>query len=207
MESILFRILNFDELNQLYKEADEVEDEKEREIRYRLLNRIPDVITDYDVHVREYAWKQAVRKRMERGISIELVDRDAVVNQWDASFDSLVSPEAKQAANHYTNQFRWHLFSFELLPCVKEDAAKAAFDNAEKTELYLFFDYADECYLVKNPHLLTAADVAAVHEFSALEYRDLYFFDPIGNWTYVKPHEEYCGPYFFQCDGNTGSDS
>ena len=207
MESILFRILNFNELNQLYKEADEVEDEKEREIRYRLLNRIPDVITDYDVHVREYAWKQAVRKRMERGITIELVDRDAVVNQWDACFDSLVSPEAKQAANHYTNQFRWHLFSFELLPALVEDAAKAAFDNAEKTELYLFFDYADECYLVRNAHLLTAADVAAVHAYSALEYSDLYFFDPVGNWTYVKPHEEYCGPYFFQCDGNTGSDS
>ena len=207
MESILIRILNFDELHQLYKEADEVEDEKEREIRYRLLNRIPDVITDYDVHVREYAWKQTIRERMDRGIAIELVDCAEVVNQWDACFDSLVSPEAKQAANHYTNQFRWHLFSFELLPCVKEDAAKAAFDSMEKTELYLFFDYADECYLVKNAHLLTAADIEAVKENSPLNYSDLYFFDPVGKWTYVKPHEEYCGPYFFQCDGNTVADS
>lgn len=61
-----------------------------------------------------------------------------------------------QAAKHYTNQFRWHLFSFELLPAVQGDQARTAFDEIKKGELYLFFDYADETYRVKNAHLLTA---------------------------------------------------
>jgi hypothetical protein len=30
----------------------------------------------------------------------------------------------------------------------------------------------------------------------------MYFFDPANRWTYVKPHEEYCGPYFFKIDWN-----
>ena len=207
MESILFRILNFDEFSKLYDELDGVEDKEERVTRCQLLNRISDAIADYDVHVREYAWKQAVRKRMERGITIEHVDRAEVVGQWDACFDSLVSAEAKQAANHYTDQFRWHLFSFELLTALQGDDARNAFDSVKKQDLYLFFDYADECYLVRNAHLLTAADIEAVKANSPLNYSDLYFFDPVEKWTYVKPHEEYCGPYFFQCDGNTGSDS
>lgn len=211
MESILFRILNLKEFHLLEDEARQLEDAKECEIRTKLLEHmfdaVLDAVTDYDVHVREYAWKQTIRERMDRGIAIEPVDRAEAVGQWDACFDSLVSAEAKQEANHYTNQFRWHLFSFELLPCVKENMAKATFDSMEKTELYLFFDYADECYLVKNAHLLTAADIEAVKENSPLNYSDLYFFDPVGKWTYVETHEGYLGPYFFQCDGNGGSDS
>ena len=211
MESILFRILNLKEFHLLEDEARQLEDAKECEIRTKLLEHmfdaVLDAVTDYDVHVREYAWKQTIRERMDRGIAIEPVDRAEAVGQWDACFDSLVSAEAKQEANHYTNQFRWHLFSFELLPCVKENMAKATFDSVEKTELYLFFDYADECYLVKNAHLLTAADIEAVKENSPLNYSDLYFFDPVGKWTYVETHEGYLGPYFFQCDGNTGFNS
>ena len=67
-----------------------------------------------------------------------------------------------------------------------------------KSELYLFFDYAKEVYLVRNAHLLTAADVEALRENSSLNHSDMYFFDSANGWTYSKPHEEYCGPYFFR---------
>lgn len=197
MESIMFKILDFNAFNRLYEEADRMEDKKEQEIRYQLLDRISDVIVDYDVHVRKYAWKQSYQSLLNRGICVESADRHDVVAQWDTCFDSLVSAETKQAAEHYSDQFRWHLFSFELLNAVQGDEARAAFDSREKGELYLFFDYADECYLVRNAHLLTASDVEAVKENSPLNYSDLYFFDPVEKWTYVKPHEEYCGPYFF----------
>ncbi len=197
MESILFRILNFDELSLLYEETDGLKDEEEREIRFQLLNRISDVIADYDVHVREYAWKQTIQGLIDRGITIEPIDRAAVVSQWDACFDSLVSNEAKQAAEHYSDQFRWHLFSFDLLPAMQKDAARKAFNERNKPELYLFFDRIEEAYVVKNAHLLTAEDIEAVKENSPLDYMDMYFYVPKEKWTYVKTHEEYCGPYFF----------
>ena len=48
--------------------------------------------------------------------------------------------------------------------------------------------------------MITAADVEALRENSPLNLSDMYFFDPANRWTYVKPHEEYCGPYFFKID-------
>lgn len=198
MESILFRIMNLKELHSLEEETERMTDEKERVIRLKLIERIMEKITDYDVHLREYAYQQTVQALVNRGIIFEPVNREPIVAEWDNQFDSLVLAEAKQTAKHYTNQFRWHLFSFELLAAIVGEDARKAFNKIGKQELYLFFDYADEAYRVKNAHLLTAEDVEHLRENSSLGLSDMYFFDPLNNWTYIKPHEEYCGPYFFQ---------
>lgn len=196
MESILFRIMNLQELHQLEDEIEQMDDEQEREARSRLIDQIMERITDYDVHVREYAYQQAVQSLIDRGIILEAIDRLPIVTEWDWQFDRLVSAEAKQAAKHYSNLFRWHLFSFELLPAIQGDDARIAFNNMSKLEMYLFFDYADEAYRIKNAHLLTADDIEALRENSPLNLSDMYFFDPLNKWTYITPHEESCGPYF-----------
>lgn len=198
MESILFRIMNLNELHQLEEEIEQLTDENERNVRTQLVEQILEKVTDYDVHVREYAYKQSIQALLNRGIVIEPVDRDAVVSEWDNQFDSLVSVGSKQSTPHYSNQFRWHLFSFELLPAIKEDDARTLFDEKTKQELYLFFDYSDQAFRIQNAHLLTAADIDALRENSPLSLSDMYFFDPAAQWTYIKPHEEYCGPYFYQ---------
>lgn len=200
MESIMFRIMNLKELHQLEEEIEQIDDVQEREARTILVEQIMEKITDYDVHVREYAYHQAVQALSNRGITFEPVDREPIVIEWDRQIDSLVSAETKQTAKHYTDQFRWHLFSFELLSAIQGDQARTAFNEIEKNELYLFFDYADESYRVKNAHLLTADDVEALRENSSLNLSDMYFFDPLNKWTYIKPHEEYCGPYLFKAD-------
>ena len=200
MESIIFRIMNLKEYHQLYEETEQLSDTAERESRLKLLEQIMEKITDYDVHVREYAYQQSVQALIDRGVIFEPIERSTVVAQWDEQFDRLVSPEAKQAAPYYTDQFRWHLFSFELLPATKEDAARTAFDEMERQELYLFFDYATEAYRVKNAQLLTASDIEALRENSSLDLSDMYFFDPANKWTYIRAHEDHCGPYFFKVD-------
>ena len=194
----MFRIMNLKGLHQLEDEIEQMSDVEERNARTKLIEQIMEKVTDYDVHIREYAYQQSVQALIDRGIIFETVSRDSIVEKWDHQFDALVSAEAKAAAKHYTNQFRWHLFSFELLPAVQEDGARSAFDKMQKQELYMFFDYAEEAYCIKNAHLLTSADVEALRENSSLDRSDMYFFDPNNRWTYIKPHEEYCGPYFFQ---------
>ena len=200
MESIMFRIMNLKELHQLEEEIEKMSDVKERKARLKLLDQIMEKITDYDVHIREYAYQQSMQALIDRGVIFEPIERAALVARWDEQFDRLVSPEAKQAASHYTDQFRWHLFSFELLPATKEDAARTAFNEVEKQELYLFFDYATEAYRVKNAHLLTSDDIEALSENSSLDMSDMYFFDPANKWTFIRPHEYHCGPYFFKAD-------
>jgi len=198
VESIMFRIMNLKGLHQLEEEIEQMNDAEERNARAELIEQIMEKITDYDVHVREYAYRQTVQTLIDRGIIFERVDRGSVVAEWDHQFDSLVSAGAKQATMHYSNQFRWHLFSFELLPAVQKKDARTAFDEMQKQELYLFFDYADETYLVRNAHLLTSDNIEALRENSSLDRSDMYFFDPLNRWTYIRPHEDYCGPYFFQ---------
>ena len=110
----------------------------------------------------------------------------------------MVSIETKHSTQHYSDQFRWHLFSFELLAADQNDSARAAFNSAQKNELYLFFDWADEAYRIQNAHLLTAEDMDTLRENSPLNYSDMYLFDPVSKWTYVRPHEAYCGPYYYK---------
>ena len=61
MESIIFRIMNLNELHKLEEDIEKMSDPQEREARTRLIEQIVERITDYDVHVREYAYHQAIQ--------------------------------------------------------------------------------------------------------------------------------------------------
>ena len=143
---------------------------------------------------------QVIRSLQERGIAIEAVERTPIITEWNKQFDNLVSDEKKKATPDYSDQFLWHLFSFVLLSAQREDAACRAFDAADKTELYLFFDYSEKAFRIKNAHLLRAEDVERLSEFTPMDYADMYFFDPVKKWTYVRTHEDYLGPYYFKAE-------
>lgn len=200
MESIIFRIMNLDELHKLEQENEAITDAAERSAREALLDEVLEKITDYDVHVRNYAFKQSIKAILERGVTIEKANREEITARWDKRVDALVSEEVKKFTQYYSDQFRWHIFSFELLGCVSGDDARKVFDCTYKNELYVFFDCADEAYLVRNCHLITAADIEEILKNAPLDYSDMYFFDSDGKWTYIRPHEDYCGPYFFRAE-------
>ena len=88
MESIMFRIMNLKELHQLEEEIDQIDDATEKEARTQLIEQIMAKITDYDVHIRGYAYQQAIQSLVNRGITYAPTDRAAVVNAWDQMFDS-----------------------------------------------------------------------------------------------------------------------
>lgn len=198
LDGIMHRIMSLEELFRLEEETEQLEDLQEKETCANLIEQIMNKISDYNLHVREYAYKQALQILIDRGIILEPVERKPIVVKWDEQIDRLVSAEIKRATKYYNDQFRWHLFSFELLPALQGKQARKAFDVTPKSELYLFFDFADETYMVKNAQLLTAEDVETLRKFSPLNYSDLYFFDPLNKWTYIKTHEDSCGPYFFK---------
>ena len=199
MENIKMHMISLHEVFDLEGKTFELSDRDEAKTRFELLDQIRLKINAYNNHIRQYAYKQAVQALMDRGIIFEPVERDSVANKWDACFDSLVSEEAKLSARHYSDQFRWHLFSFELLTAVKEDEARKVFDEMKKDAFYLFFEYSEEAYLVKNAHLLTAGDAEALCEH-AFDKSDIYFFSPVDKWTFVRTHEKNIGPYFFKVD-------
>ena len=142
---------------------------------------------------------ERLKNLIDKGVLFLHVPKKPIVEQWDKEFDTLVSEEAKENKKNYSDQFKWHLFSFDLLPALTGDKAKAAFDKEEKHELYLFFEYAEQTYIIGNANLLTSKDIDELFEKSDLESSDFYFFDPLNSWTYVIPHEEEeLGPYFYK---------
>ncbi len=194
MESIALKILNFNGLKDLEKEIEQLKDASEKEIREQLFDTIWDKITDYDAHILDYEYKQHIKKLSDRGLEFVPVKKSPVVANWDEVFTSTVSEKTKKHAKHYNDQYKWHLFSFDLLDALKLDAAREVFDIIEKDAVYLFFQYAEECFIVKNASLLKAKDLDFDSDMSKA---DIYVFDPVGKWTYVKTHEESCGPYFY----------
>ena len=198
MERYEARILNLMEYYTVEEEFSKFEDETEREIRLELLENVMNAAMDLDVHISEYLYKKKIGELNDREICFTAIGREPVVKAWDAMFDSLVSLEEKAAAKHYSDQFRWHLFSFELLKAVTGEEAKKRFDKTEKDELYLFYDYDDSCYRVTGASELTTKDIEELSEYGKFDSADKYFFDPKGKWCYVVTHEATCGPYFYR---------
>lgn len=194
MESIALKILNLNALRRVEQDNEQLKDLHEKETREQLLDAIWDKITEYDAHILDYEYKQHFTELSERGLEFVPLEKSYVEPLWDELFKSLVSDESKKRAKQYNDQYKWHLFSFNLLDALKSDDARMAFDTIQKDTAYLFFQYAEESFLVKNASLLKAKDL----DFeSVMDKADIYVFDLAGKWTYVKTHEGLCGPYFY----------
>lgn len=109
-----------------------------------------------------------------------------IIALWEKAFTHNISEETKR--NIHFNQFRWHIFSYEQRECLKEEAAREAFDNIVKEEIYVMYQRSPYVMLYSNASDLQAADFD--------EEQDIYLFDKSFAWTYVHTHESMCGPYF-----------
>ena len=199
MERYEARILNLMEYYAVEEEFSKLEDEVERETRLKLLEKVMTAAMDLDVYINEFMYTEKKKELLGRGVVFELTDREPVVKAWDEMFDALVSEEMKANAKHYSDQFRWHLFSFELLDAVKGEEAGTRFEAEEKDELYLFHDYSDTCYRIKGASGLTVNDILSLQEYGKFDCADMYFFDPKRKWCYIVTHEtDWCGPYFMK---------
>lgn len=110
-----------------------------------------------------------------------------ISSKWDLYFAHDVSGETMQRI-HY-EQFRWHMFSYGIKPCLEKQEARAAFDTVEKQELYMMYQRAGELFKLSNAQQVEASDFDS--------QQDIYIFDTAFTWTYIHTHEEICGPYFY----------
>lgn len=144
--------------------------------------------------------KYEFRKKLDEvGVIITVLETEErsqqVIEQWDNAFAKNISEEIKEAI-HY-NQYKWHIFSYNKLECLVDDAARAAFDDLTMNELYVFYQNSPFVFLYQNAKGVTAEIFD--HE------QDIYIFDKSLTWTYVQTHESMCGPYFLQLNEAGGS--
>ena len=118
-----------------------------------------------------------------------------LIERWLAVFGANVDKgEIEKHVTSFGNHL-WHLFSWELVPCVEEEDARRAFDKLHYTEAIKFHDGY-------SGHI---QDVSLIGKVSAQQIEneskdggsiDVYVVAKDFSWTYVSTHEiGDCGPY------------
>ena len=86
--------------------------------------------------------------------------------------------------------YLWHIFSYNLVPCLEGDEARKALAELPDTECYRFYKE----YPPQDQPRIKAIEMSEVS--SLPDGLDWYLVDKDFTWTYVHTHEEDCGPYF-----------
>ena len=90
----------------------------------------------------------------------------------------------------------WHLFSRQLVPCLKGEAARRALAERAGEELYLFYN-EEPPKDIPPVRQVTWEDLAALPAGEgAADGADWYVVDRHFTWTYAQTHEAVYGPYF-----------
>ena len=122
-------------------------------------------------------------------------EREAHMRRW---FEEVVPPQKRQVAidshcfsSDFAAGYLWHVFSYEIIGCLKGSEAKLAFDGITKQGAVLLASWDDipSCE-IGDASRITSAQIDALCD---VIITDLDF-----NWTYVKTHEPCCGPYFHE---------
>ena len=131
------------------------------------------------------------------------MDGKKVLEKWLEAFAADVDRKFMGERVLSSGNYLWHVFSWEAVPCLVGDDARAAFDAQEYDEAIMFksgFSWCEdkltnqaEAALLENLHYtekVTAEDIE--------KYNDTYIVAKDFSWTYVHTHEEMCGPYFLK---------
>ena len=120
-----------------------------------------------------------------------------IAERWLSVFAGNVSEELLNAHVRTPGNLLWHIFSYEMVSCLKKDEARKVFDSLQYDEALYFTDgyYSKDglvMEIVKTTGKVTSAELSNYGGW------DIYITNYEQGWVYVKTHEEECGlgPYF-----------
>src|SRR5690625_425079 len=112
--------------------------------------------------------------------------------KWEQFFASHLSEVEKSEI--YLDTFLWHLCSWKKVDCVTKADAIKKFSEEKKRKCTIFYEHANDVYLIEHASNLTVQDLP--HDPFHSMYGDMYVMDWHGKWTFIMTHESDCGPYF-----------
>ncbi|MBQ3123520.1 MAG: DUF4275 family protein [Firmicutes bacterium] len=136
---------------------------------------------------------------------MSVLNEKDIFKKYIKAFASGVSDEFMQEHVLAPGNYLWHLFSWEGVPCLKGDEARAAFDALEFDRAIMF--EAGFTHIEMHGGMVMTAKATAMENLrfcdkvSAAELEecdDTYVIAEDFSWTYVHTHEEMCGPYFLK---------
>lgn len=113
--------------------------------------------------------------------------------QWISHFANNISNSFLQKKVLGQGQFIWHIFSFKKVDeknFLQGDVARNAFDEVNRRGAEYFNQDENRPSIHK---LSKEMDSKYIDDFS-----EFYVVAEDWSWTYIKTHEEDCGPYFYK---------
>lgn len=131
----------------------------------------------------------------DKGISVTVLKNQGqeLRKRWGEAFAKDISKNQKRQI--YYGNCLWHVFSYDVLSCKKGQKASDAFNLSMKDECYIFYQEYKNELLLENASNLISEDIN--NEIEGYIH-DVYIVDKDFLWTYIKTHEDDCGPYFYK---------
>jgi ribosomal protein S17E len=132
---------------------------------------------------------------IDKGISVTVLKNKGkeLRKRWGEAFANDISKNQKRQI--FYRNFLWHIFSYEVLSCKEGHKASVAFNLNMKDECYIFYHKYKNALLLENAGNLTSEDIN--NEIGGYIH-DAYVVDKDFSWTYIRTHEDDCGPYFYK---------
>lgn len=119
--------------------------------------------------------------------------KEAFYTKWLEVFACGISKKEIRKYVKPTGDFIWHIFSWRLLnegQYLKGNEAKETYDKIHKKDAI----YIDWFRSKQTENLTCDLYTAKVLD----DFDEIYVVGKDFKWTYIKTHEEHCGPYFVQ---------
>ena len=118
-----------------------------------------------------------------------------VKNRWLDVFADGVSDAELGRHVLSDGNYLWHLFSWNLVPCLSGDAARQALSEASGEKYLFYYEEPPEGEPLVRP--VTAEELVTLPaDARAIPGADWYVVDKDFTWTFAQPHEADRGPYF-----------
>ncbi len=115
---------------------------------------------------------------------------DELIEKWLSIFGDRVDKGLiEEYVTSYGNHL-WHLFSWKLVPCLEGDEARTEFNKLEYLKAIKFYDGHS-----KHIEDISTVSKVSVDELDHDPGNDVYIVAQDFSWTYVRTHEDCCGPY------------
>lgn len=126
--------------------------------------------------LKEYLYDLGVRQ-LPTNLTLEEIKK-----KWKAAFCKNMSKE--ELENIYIDSYLWHLFSNQKVkPVLLNDKAKRQFEDADKSDIYIFNQHDGSVSRISVPSTLQC------YMLRLLYFEDYYFVDANFTWTFVLPHD------------------
>ncbi len=117
--------------------------------------------------------------------------KEEFYNKWIKTFAPNIPKKDLQKYINSMGNYIWHIFSWELISENQYfigEKAREAYDKINKNGAFYIEWFKDKH---TNDMTLDLNTAKALDDFI-----EIYVVDKDFKWTYIKTHEEMCGPYF-----------